>query len=473
MHRLADLLSSSNQPPLDDERTDLNLHLVALALLVGVGAVLAFDPPLPIAIVVLPFAAALAVVSPVAATAAVAASTPLIFHPVQLRGSQFSLLELSLLIGSLGLGIRLAMAVVSRRLTSSLRVLLGHWQTSLAAALLIVLGCLSLLTIADPRHRPESVRDLRVVVVEPVAALVLTRWSLRQRGGAVLAIGLLGAGLAVAAIAILQVVSGRGEVIGNGVGRATGPYPHPNNLALYLERIGLFAAAIALVEPRLRRIVLPIAIVVATGLAATLSRGAMLAVFAGAALLLGIVRPNRGWRWLAVGAALIAIVFAATAGDRLFSTGTAGATSSRELIWRSSLRMAGDHPLYGVGLDQFLYQYAPRYVTPAGWPERYTSHPHNLILDFWLRLGLAGVALLIGIVALCVWQVLRLRRSNDRADRRVLAVAAATLLTGGAAHGLVDNGFFLPDLAVLTWIAIALLEPPLPEPPLPARIAPP
>jgi O-antigen ligase len=166
------------------------------------------------------------------------------------------------------------------------------------------------------------------------------------------------------------------------------------------------------------------------------------------------------------------VLFAAVAGDRLFATGTAGATSSRELIWRSSLHMAGDHPVYGVGLDQFLYQYAPRYVSPAGWPERYTSHPHNLILDFWLRLGLAGVALLSGIVALCTWQVIRLRRSRDHSAHWALAVAAASLLAGGAAHGLVDNGFFLPDLAVLTWIAIALLEPPLPERQAPALVAP-
>ncbi len=471
MHRLVDLLPSSNQPPLDDASTGINRHLVVLALLAGTGAVLAFDPALPIAVLLLLLAVALAVISPVAAMAAVAASTPFVFHPVELRGSQFSLLELSILIGCFGLATHLVVAATSGRLTSSLRILLGHWQTTLAALLLIGLGCLSLLTIADPRHRPESVRDLRVVVIEPVAALVLTRWTLRQRGGPVLAIGLLGAGLAVAVVAILQVVSGHGEVIGNGVGRATGPYPHPNNLALYLERIALFAAAIALVDARLRRVLLPITLVVAAGLAATLSRGAILAVLAGGALLLGIVRPHRGWRWLVAAAAVIAVVFAATAGDRLFSTGTTGATSSRELIWRSSLRMAGDHPIYGIGLDQFLYQYAPRYVSPAGWPERYTSHPHNLILDFWLRLGLAGLALLAGVVALCVGQVLRLRRSADRTDVRVLAIAAAALLTGGAAHGLVDNGFFLPDLAVLTWIAIALLEPPLSEPSSPARFA--
>jgi hypothetical protein len=38
-----------------------------------------------------------------------------------------------------------------------------------------------------------------------------------------------------------------------------------------------------------------------------------------------------------------------------------------------------------------------------------------------------------------------------------LAVAGAAALTAGAVHGLVDNAFFLPDLAVLTWVSVALL----------------
>jgi O-antigen ligase len=129
--------------------------------------------------------------------------------------------------------------------------------------------------------------------------------------------------------------------------------------------------------------------------------------------------------------------------------------------------MVRDHPVFGVGLDQFLYQYAPRYVDPAGWPERYTSHPHNLILDVWLRLGLAGLVLLAGVVYICIRDIRRLRGAVARSDQRRLAVAGAALLVGGATHGLVDNAFFLPDLAVLTWIAVALIEPvPSGTPPL-------
>jgi putative inorganic carbon (HCO3(-)) transporter len=430
----------------------------ALAAFVAIGGGLSLLPAFPIAVVLMIAALGLATASPAAAAAAVAASTPTIFHPVHIHGEAFSLLELSLLAGSFGLAARLTISIFSRDLLRLLRVLIGDWHISVAAMAIIVLGALSLLTIADHRHLPESVRDLRVVIVEPVAALVLARWSVRHDGGRLIVVGLMGAGLVVSIAALGQVLTGRGEVIGNGVARATGPYPHPNNLALYLERIGLVGAAFSLTTSRGRRLILPITLLTTAGLATTLSRGALLAAIAGGALLLVLLRPTHGWRWFSLAVAVSIGAFAIAAGDRLLSNGTGGVSSSRELIWRSSLRMIRDHPIFGVGLDQFLYQYAPRYVQPAGWPERYTSHPHDLILDVWLRLGLAGLALFIVLAVLCLRRVHDLRHADWRSHRSRLALAGAALLTGGAAHGLVDNGFFLPDLAVLTWIAIALLE---------------
>jgi len=117
--------------------------------------------------------------------------------------------------------------------------------------------------------------------------------------------------------------------------------------------------------------------------------------------------------------------------------------------------MIRDRPITGVGLDQFLNQYERRYVKPAGWPERYTSHPHNLVLDFWLRLGLAGLGWLAATIALAVRCALRVWRQSEG---RQLQTAALAVLITGAVHGLVDNGFFLPDLAVVTWLTVALIE---------------
>jgi O-antigen ligase len=196
-------------------------------------------------------------------------------------------------------------------------------------------------------------------------------------------------------------------------------------------------------------------VVVALGLAVTLSRGAALAYVSGASWIVASARVRHGWRWVAAGAACVILIVAIVGSERLTDSGSGGATSSRELIWSSSLNMVRDHPLTGVGLDQFLNQYGRRYVEPAGWPERYTSHPHNIVLDFWLRLGVAGLICLSALVALAGWLVRRsLRRDRDRA----LVIGASAALIAGAVHGLVDNGFFLADLAIMTWLMIAVLE---------------
>jgi putative inorganic carbon (HCO3(-)) transporter len=91
-------------------------------------------------------------------------------------------------------------------------------------------------------------------------------------------------------------------------------------------------------------------------------------------------------------------------------------------------------------------------VRIEGWPERYTSHPHNLFLDFWLSLGLAGLATLWMILE-ATWSRIRstLGTSGPTVHR-----AGVALLVAGFAHGLIDNSFFLPYLATMTWIGLTI-----------------
>jgi O-antigen ligase len=385
------------------------------------------------------------------AIAATIAAIPLIFHPVAIGSERFSLLEIGLIVSSIAVALHLLRA---RSLAPILDLLRPYGGTAVAA-LLCLIAAFSITTIVDTSHRTESLRDLRVTIVEPVALLFLTRWAIRKRRAETLVGVLILSGAAIGVVAVVQMVLGRGEVIGDGIRRATGPYPHPNNLALYLERIALFGGAIALLRFRDRRPWLGIVAILGIGLALTFSRGALLAVLAGGMAFVWLARIKHGVRWLAAGAVAMLGLFAIVAGDRLWSTGSSGHESSRELIWRASIEMIKDHPVFGLGLDQFYYQYAPRYIDPAGWSERYTSHPHNIVLDVWLRLGIAGVVLLAAALGLLAFQTVRSRRGQASSDLRI---AAAAMLVGGLAHGMVDNSFFLPDLAALTWMAVAFLE---------------
>jgi O-antigen ligase len=120
--------------------------------------------------------------------------------------------------------------------------------------------------------------------------------------------------------------------------------------------------------------------------------------------------------------------------------------------------MVRDHPLLGVGLDNFLYQYRTYYVLPTAWEEFNLSHPHNLVLDFWLRLGLPGLAV-------AVWLLIAFFRQGWQAYHRLPEGAERLLvlgLMGGMvaviAHGLVDNAFFLVDLAFAFMLMVALVQ---------------
>jgi O-antigen ligase len=117
--------------------------------------------------------------------------------------------------------------------------------------------------------------------------------------------------------------------------------------------------------------------------------------------------------------------------------------------------MIRDHPVLGVGLDNFLYLYRDRYVARDAVQERFLNHPHNALLDWWTRLGLPGIAVFAALVAGNLRLALR-TLGRGRADLAPAAAATGMQLYA-LAHGLLDNHFFLVDLAVAWWLAQALL----------------
>src|SRR4029434_1014429 len=71
-------------------------------------------------------------------------------------------------------------------------------------------------------------------------------------------------------------------------------------------------------------------------------------------------------------------------GGRLDSNGGTGL--SRIEVWTSAVHMVADHPVLGIGFDNFIYLYQQRYILPQAWEEPNLSHPHNWLLNVWLNL---------------------------------------------------------------------------------------
>ncbi len=369
---------------------------------------------------------------------------------------------------------------------------------ALLAGLWAALGCFSLLTVADKSFRADSLRELRWTIIEPVLFYFLYVYVVGTRPhpaspnegevsltshGEELGVGdarqgkmmlifdfLFGAAVVVSVIGIVQFFFGSNTVNVENLSRVTSVYEHPNSLALYLGRVLPLTAALALLLPatyRQRRILYAAAsavILIATYL--TYSRGAILGL-GGATVVIALLGGRgilvRQWQSrrnvVLVGGAVVLLVGAAGAFLALGRLFDFGSVSLRKDIWIAAINMLKDHPIFGIGLDQFYHLY-PQYATAGAQAanEVFTSHPHNFVLDYWLRLGIIG--LLLGGLTIfgfyrCGWRLARLTRNPLH---RAIVVALLASMTDFVLHGLVDQAYFVQDLALIFWLTFAAME---------------
>lgn len=388
------------------------------------------------------------IVGPGSAVGAAAAVIPLVFVTVHVGATEWSVLELALVCMGSACGVEMArLAVTGRSRYLLSRLLILNDVTVLATAIAVV-GVVSLTWVADVRAIESSERELRRVILEPLVVILALRLSPVVATRRLVAQCLVLAGGIVSAIAFGQIVFRSSGVEVGSVFRPIGTYPHPNNLALFLERVTWLPLALAGHRARGQKVGTAATVVIALACAATLSRGAVIALVLGGIVWLILSRRRvRVGVVAAAGCAAVGLVLLSRrGGDGTESLG------SRTKIWAAAVDMLRDHPVTGIGLDQFYQLYGTRYVDPSGWAERYTSHPHDLVLDFWLRLGIPGLLILCGVG----WSVSRRLAAQRRTPSEPVAVALLAGLVGGLGHGLIDNSFFLPDLATFLWLALAL-----------------
>jgi O-antigen ligase len=354
----------------------------------------------------------------------------------------------------------------------------------LPLTLFFAIACFSLL-VPDPSHLKEALREFRLVIVEPLLLYLLAvRFVKGQAGVWRMFDGLIGVGLAIALLGVWQFFFGRDRIVSaEGVSRVVSVYNHPDNMGLFLGRVIPLASGYVFFfgqEWNRRRWLYLVALVpLVTALALSFSRGAWICTGLALLVMILVARSKRGLLVYGAGVALLLAALPFIKLERitsLFSFVT-GSNSTRLHVWQASFQMLKDHPLTGIGLDQFLYKYSIEYVTPEAWLERFTSHPHNLILDYWLRLGIIGLVLILWLLIIFYKTLPRLilrdtntsriketsqsqknSLSRSQLERRVLGLGLVGSMTDFVAHGLVDNSYFLVDLAIIFCLSLALVE---------------
>ncbi|NWJ95967.1 MAG: O-antigen ligase family protein [Chloroflexi bacterium] len=356
---------------------------------------------------------------------------------------------------------------------------------TLPLTLFFLVACFSLL-VPEPSHLKEALREFRLVLLEPLLLYLLALRFVKGRAGVWRIFdGLIGVGVAVALLGIWQFFFGRDRIVSaEGVSRVVSVYNHPDNLGLFLGRVIPLATGYVFFfgqKWNLRRWFYLIALIpLVAALALSFSRGAWLGSGLALLVMILVAGSKRGLLIYGGGVALLLATLPFIKIERitsLFSFVT-GSNSTRLHVWQASLQMLRDHPLTGIGLDQFLYKYSVEYVPPEAWLERFTSHPHNLILDYWLRLGIMGVALILWLLITFYKRLFGLNLSgkpksasqveetaqnqakneNSPRERRVLGLGLVGSMADFLGHGLVDNSYFLVDLAIIFCLSLALVE---------------
>jgi O-antigen ligase len=260
----------------------------------------------------------------------------------------------------------------------------------------------------------------------------------------------------------LSVGTGTASEVADAGGRFQGGAGDPNYLAAVLVPAIMLAGGLAVRKAPGQRMLLTLAtVIIAVGLAATESRGGLVAAAVCALVAMVIWRGRR-----ALIGALIALAAASTAIFFLLKPSAwyrlleSNQGSGRVDIWTVAWRIVQDHPFVGVGFGQFP-QVSLHYVLRPGALEyiglivEKQIVVHNLYLQLWVEEGIVGLLLFLAVVVgslVSGW--LAVGRFDALGDTEMSALARASIL---ALIGMLAASFFLSDLENgQLWILLAL-----------------
>jgi tetratricopeptide (TPR) repeat protein len=152
---------------------------------------------------------------------------------------------------------------------------------------------------------------------------------------------------------------------------------------------------------------------------------------------------SRGRRAAVVTAAVVLVALgAAVAASTRGDAPRPGLESGRYDMWRVAAGEVADHPLLGVGVDNFAVDFVRERSTGEE-----PLYPHSLVLRAFSQTGLIGGALFLGFVAAALAAALPRRQEPDSLGGAIAAAAAASGVYW-LVHGSIDWLWEIPALGV-------------------------
>jgi O-antigen ligase len=312
------------------------------------------------------------------------------------------------------------------------------------APLFFLLAMATFATIWAP-DQSSALGVWKAYFIEPMLMFVMLRSTFTERADWTRALTTLGiTTILIAVFAIFQKLTGLGLPIPWDVERrATSVFEYPNAVGLLVAPI---VTALCVARPRVAIIAVPLGLV-AILLAETEAALVAIPVALLATLLMSRATAKTKITAL-IGSVVVAVAVLAivpTVCDKVLLQDYSGGV--RRAQWSETVELLKDRPLDGAGLSGY-----PTVFEPYHDPTLYEvfQYPHNVILNFWVEMGLIGVMAFVWIA------VVTTRLAWGRRDDALVLAAFAALLNM-TIHGLVDVPFFKNDLAVLTAFFLAMV----------------
>jgi len=386
--------------------------------------------------------------------------SPFFLVPVEIYQYAFPMAELLLLI-TFSAWLLQQSVVIANAYKSKISL---KFNLHLMDQLWVLWVLVGLITLLWSVYQSIAFTEWRTLILEPALFYMILRTSSRHiKDLRQLVYTLIFSGLLVCVIGLITFSQGQGIITAEeGSLRLASVYGSPNNVALLIGRFTPFLLAFGLAWRGYRRwlAIIGLLIVLITLVLTQSVGGLVLGIPAGLGFVILLHFKRRALMpllaFVSLGSA--SVLFLSQISVRfakLFSL-SEGTNFLRLRVWESALDIVSQFPITGIGLDQFLRVYRAEYVRPDAIWDMDLSHPHQIILDIWLRMSIFGLILFL-VMQWCFWRVWRDVYLRIDLQERSFLIGCAGFMAATLAHGMIDNSIFVLDLAMLHALVIGIV----------------
>lgn len=138
--------------------------------------------------------------------------------------------------------------------------------------------------------------------------------------------------------------------------------------------------------------------------------------------------------------------------------------TERVLMWKAAVQIFADHPIVGIGQDEFGLVYNRDYISlqakerpvDPNNPRSGHGHPHNNLLKVLSERGLVGIAGFLLVHGFVLLQLYRAFRWAKNPNAYMFAFAAILVFVGVQMEGLTDTNLQISQIARTYWFLLGL-----------------